>query len=538
MPDILKEITAIREKLFSIHRDPSFVHLLRTTVLVLVLYYVLRQGGFKIATLTSESYTHPIILIELLKKGFKYWYFFIPIFVGFLLLYKRAFRGWHTFENGLYLRNFIIIISAILAWMYCFYTYNFFHDQAHLLDRGLVILFLILTFRFPVFIIPFSLQVLIIIGQFEVLNGYSLAVPLFPLHIIFLFISFYVFMLLGGRFKFVHFIFLLGCILATEYMGSGIGKVLKTGWLLENQIEYLIPNSFGNGWLRFLDTDALNTLTSTASKFNLPLKILTLTLELGVIFFFLKRKWSKILLLGIICLHLGIFLFSGIFFWAWMLLDLIFIFMILNKGVFIERLLFNKKALVLSIFVILSGYFWNNSVKLVWLDVPLSYTYTFYAETENKTMHKLSQDFFKPFDYQFKIGNFNHLDKQKRLAVNSGITSNIKTVRLFNTPKSEQEIIDLERTTGTVAYQEKEANKTISFIQEFIKNRNSKPEKPLKWFRYIDPPDLLWTEHNEMNHSDRIAKIYIVKNTNYYTASKGYRVIKRDTIQEFNIPSN
>ncbi len=518
------------------------IKLAKISLIVLFIYFIYRIFLFKIATLPFDAYNENSIQLGFFNKIAKNFLYTLPLFIGLIVLRKKLLMQWSAFEKGIFLRNFVIILCAILTWMFAFYDYNFFFNQSHLTDRLFLLVLIPLIFWRPIFIFLFIIQVLLIIGQFEVLLGFTLSFPMYPVYILILFASFFTFKLLGGQFKFIHFVYLLGCLIATQYLLSGVGKLIKDGWLLDNQTEYLLPSAYSNGWLGFMSNQSISALTKSLSYFNAPIKFLTLFLEIGVLFVFWKRSWTRKLFFAIAVLHLGIFVFSGIFFWAWVFIDLFFIIFILKKGFFDEKLIFNRKALLLSFFLIISGIFWNRPAKLVWLDAPLNYVHQIYAETEDGETIFLPPDFFRPYDYQLTLTLMNYLDKEPRIDIVAGVTHNKNTLDFLKVNRSDEEIFEYEKTHGNVNYNEKYKNDFIHFIQTFVGNRNHLDVSQKKYLSYLRPPDLLWTHtpfdgtlHEPLNFNGKITKVYVVTKTTYYDTNKGYREIRKDTLQEINI---
>lgn len=521
----------------------GFVELLLTSFAVLLIYYIFRIGVIKLTTISPDTYYESSIYITFFKKSIKNLYLLIPLSIGLFFFRHKIFATWHSFEKGLLIRKFIFIICCILAWMFAFYDYNYLVNQSHVLDRSILILLVPLIFWRPIFLLLFVPLILLIIGQFEVLHGYTRTFPLYPIHVIILFISFYIFRLFGGTFRFVHFVYLLGCVLASQYVFSGAGKVIKQGWIVYNQIAYIFPNSYANGWLNYFPSETITAITQNLALFNFPLKLFTLFVELAVLFFFWKRSWTRAVLLLIVFLHIGIFTFSGILFWSWIFIDLLVVFLILRKGLFQESLIFNPKAFILSGFIILSGYLWSQPAGLSWLDTSLNYTHQLYGETERGEKLYLSPDFFKPFDYQFKLSQFNFLDKNKRASIVAGVTFNKDVFEFLKKNRSDGEIFNFENTQGINSYNEQREKELVAFLKKFISNKFSKTQSSKKYLSYLSPPDYLWTRTPFQNNQeaiiekgDKIKMIYIVTKTTYYDSEKGYRVIRKDTVKRIPIP--
>ena len=519
--------------------NAQFIKLAITSFIVLFIYFFYRIVLFKITTLPFEAYYKSSIQMGFFKKITDNYFYTIPIILGLIFLRKKLITSWNSFEKGKFIRNFVLFLCIMLTWMFAFYDYNYYFNQSHLFDRIFLLILIPFIFWRPLFLFLFILQIFLIIGQFEVLHGFTRTFPLYPIYILILFLSFFTFKMFGGKFKFIHFVYLLGCLIASQYVFSGIGKLIKEGWVINDQIAYLLPSAYSNDWLGFLSFETINTITKSLSYFNFPLKLLTLFLEIGVLFLFWKRTWIKKLLFAIVILHIAIYVFSGIFFWAWILIDLFYLTLVLKKDLFDEQLIFNRKAFLLSTFIIISAIIWSRPAKLVWLDMPLNYVHEIHAETsEGKTIF-LPPDFFRPFDYQFTLTLLNYLDKKPRIDIVAGVTSNKKTLDFFKTNRSNEEILAYEKANGNVIYNGKFKGKFTYFIQTFISHRNNQDVSEKKYLSYLRAPDHLWTHtpfdeslNEYRNFNGKITKVFVVTKTTYFDLNKGYREIKKDTIQE------
>lgn len=528
---------------FSRGANKDFIELSMTSVAVLLIYFIFRVGIIKLTTLSPDAYYQNSIFITFLTGSVKSLFLLIPLGISFVFFRKKIFITWQSFENGALIRKFILFMCFFLAWMFAFYEYNFLVNQSHLIDRIILLVLLPLLFWRPVFLLFFITQVLLIIGQFEVLHGYTRTFPLYAIHMIILFISFFIFRLLGGTFKFVYFVYLAGCVLASQYAFSGVGKVIKDGWITYNQIAYILPNSYANGWLNSFSSATITTITQNLAVFNFPLKLFTLVVELGVLFFFWKRSWTRVLLFSLVFLHIGIFAFSGILFWSWILIDLLVAFLLLKKGLFEESLIFNPKAFILSGCIIVAGYFWSQPAGLAWLDTSLNYTHQLYGETENGKSVYLSPDFFKPFDYQFKLSQFNYLDENKHASIVAGVTNHKIVFDFLKDNRTDSEIFNFEGIHGINFYNEMREKALVAFLQQFISNANNEGHCSKKYLSFLSPPDYLWThtpfQKNRkgiLEEGDKIKNVYVVTKTTYYDSEKGYREIRRDTVRRIPIP--
>ena len=154
----------------------------------------------------------------------------------------------------------------------------------------------------------------------------------------------------------------------------------------------------------------------------------------------------------------------------------------------------------------------------------------------------LPPDFFRPFDYQFTLTLLNYLDKKPRIDIVAGVTSNAKTLEFFKENRSNEEILDYEKTNGKVVYNGKFKKEFTHFIQTFIGNRNKQDVSKKRYLNYLRAPDPLWSHtpfdsslYESKNYNGIIKKVFIITKTTYFDLNKGFREVKKDTLQEIKI---
>lgn len=483
-----KSIASLMDEQQPYSTSTLFWYLLRLFI-ILCGFFLINRGVIFITKLPTESYSESILAFSFLKHvvASKKLLVFLIVLPFFIFYRKRLLAKWGDFDRGKSLRTLFLLIGGILTWMFSLYEYNFFYDQSHLWDRLLLIVCLILIYIRPVFILPFLIVLLIIIQQFKNLVGYSWAVPSLPIGILLLFFVFYLLYLVSERFIFRDFIFLLICFFASHYWLPGSGKV-NLFWITENRLSYLISSTYTNGWLAFLSLDQIDSFIRIIDKLNTPLKVLTILFEFGSMFIFINKKVTRLFFAGWIFMHIGIFLTSGICFWVWSLIELIFLISFTKKDNLLKGIRFTKLDLVLGGIIIICGSYWSSAVKLFWFDSPLIYVYRYEAEMEDGKVIELPHTFFTPYDYQFTINSLSYLSEWPLLEAEQD-PKIIKEILKTNT---HDEIFDLEQERGNLQYDEEKAKKMDIFIRQYIKNWNKKTSKE-DWWSKLQAPRLLWT---------------------------------------------
>ncbi len=203
---------------------------------------------FWITTIPSKCYFSENIFWEFITTNGLNAFLVILAIVLIIVFNRKLLAPWESFDNGNRIKSLLLVVACILSWEYVLYDFNYYLNQEHYLDRGLLLVFIILLIWRLIFIVPYIVMLLLIIGQFKILPLYSLAVPLLSIRKPLLFMAFYCYKLLRKIFYFKDFLFLSGCLIAAFYFSSGIRK-LNFEWLWYDPIVYLLSNSYANGWL-------------------------------------------------------------------------------------------------------------------------------------------------------------------------------------------------------------------------------------------------------------------------------------------------
>jgi hypothetical protein len=504
---------------------------------VLFLYVILDRFLMKITNLPFVNYQEPFIYFAFLKHIFTSWYLLLVITLAFSLFMfrKNLFCSWTDFPKGKLIRFLVIIASGTLTWVFATYNYNLYYDQGHYFDRFLLFIFLLSIYWRPIFVLPFLTILLPIIWQFTVLQGFSFAIPFLPIRLLTLVSAFFLIYLLVKKLPIFDFVFLTGCLIATHYWVSGFAK-LSQSWILYDQFNFLLPATYANGWLGFLDSQTISSITQKLGYLNIPLKILTLMFEFGSMFFFFNRHSVRFFLCGWLFFHLGIFFVTGIFFWVWILLDGAFLYLFIKKDGISTLPIFNLKYVIVSIILIISGSLWSKPVVLAWFDVPLTYTYRFEAKTEGGKTYKLPPKFFAPFDYQFTLGRFAYLDHKPLIPIVWGVSSDSRISKQIMKLDSDKLLFSFEEQNGKVFFNEKSKEAFNLFIKQYIQNWN-KHFSNRTYLSYIEAPRFLWTFPTSASFEQSkqpIKRIRVIQVMSFYNHGK-YSEIRETVINEISI---
>ena len=490
---------------------------------------------FKYTFLSRETYFEPSLCLEFLMQSAKRPFLWLPLFAVIVGFFRPLTSRWSEIESGKKMRTVVACLAILLAWRHAFYPFNFYLNQSHFPDRLALVVFAGLTLWRPVFVAPLVTVTLIIIGQFELIAGYSLADSLMAIQILIMFLACFLFWMVSRQFSYLNFLFLAGCVIASNYFFSGIGK-LSYEWVFVDRISNMLANSPAQGWNQYLDSNSLLSLVSALKWTNPILKALTLTVELGLLFFFFRLGWTRAVLIAAIVFHVGIFFTSGICFWFWCAIHIFFLLYVwrgLDEDQ--QKNLFNFKRGLCAVLIIASANIWSNPVRLVWLSKPFGYVSSVKATCDDGETIRLSPDFFSSYDYNFTFGDFHcfHPDP----GVNRiGFGTNKEVFRFFTVERSDDEILQFESEFGLHRLNEARKKQLEKFLSTWAKNVNESG-RVSSWANLLEPPDLLWqgTGQTRLPEDAKIKTLTLHCTTHYFSYKDGPRVVREEKIAEIAI---
>ena len=245
----------------------------------------------------------------------------VLVILGLWMIGRTWRTSWTFAPGGAVFRVWITIVVASLAWINATSDLNLYLNQWHTEDRWLMVLLIPLVFWRPAMVLPFLIQTLLFISQYNIPLGQYLWADQRPL--VNQLTLFLVFLTLRRLMPFSSRLYVLValCLLAGNYWLPGWLK-LRSGWLTFGHIGFLLSNAYGAGWLPSLSEFFIGRAVQILLAFDWPIRLGTLVLELGA-FMILWRRWTvTAFLLGWLCFHTATFLLLGYLFWKWMLLEL------------------------------------------------------------------------------------------------------------------------------------------------------------------------------------------------------------------------
>jgi len=485
--------------------------------------------------------------------------FFVIFFVStsIFLIYNYANTSWHQFSDYKVLRVLLYAIVFPIFWEQFFYDYNFYLNNDALIDKGLLLLFMVLIFIHPLF----SLMILFL--GYIFLNSIAFPfdsagahIPEFSAiyHMLILFISFLL-VKSSNKFKNIDtklFVFLTLTLHASNYFISGIAKIEISpnglDWIFSNKINNLFISAYIKGWLGFLNQETSLLIGQYIDKVNIIFTFSNMFIQLGAIFLLYRKHVTLLMFISFEFLHIGIVFISGIFFWQWIVINFGFMYTIQHLSKKNLDFLYNKKMFMTFILIVLLSPLIYRPFVFAWWDSNLNTVYDVYAITNDKKSIKLNTQDLAPYDELFAQNSISFIDKEVTLINNRGFL--LKDINLYSnsfltllnylgyynppldTKKSinksfiiydalekAKNIADVEAVLvkyGDSIYSEKKKKSFKLFLQKYFKNYNKKGKK-YPFYKKFGAPYMLYdfTPLGLLNNP-KIDYIEVYKTNNWY----------------------
>lgn len=279
-------------------------------------------------------------------------------------------------------------------------------------------------------------------------------------------------------------------ILCNWYFKAGLGKII-VDWQNHNALYNLFMASVAHDWL-YQFPQLKNWIGTSLYQMKGIIEYLTLFIEfLFPLILLFKRSWFKYIMGSFIIFHLLVYLTSGIFFWKWIVLEVVLI-ITSFKWSGMLRFSFRQKAIYIGALVLF--YFASPTTSLVWYDTPFLQKFEFYLvdETQEK---KLDASFFSPFDVVFAQNRFSFINQRPTYTRTYGATTSLNTLIEANDAVKKNGTPNFD-FAGVVDYDMEKENAFICFIQQFVGN---KLNRDVKWVNWVDAPMHIHQGQNQQN---------------------------------------
>ncbi|MCA9985719.1 MAG: hypothetical protein KDE59_15545, partial [Anaerolineales bacterium] len=369
-------------------------------------------------------------------------------------------------------------------WLSSVYGYNYYLDQFHLADRLLLWLLWGVVLWHPAGLGPLVWWALVMQGQFQYpLGSYSLT-DIRPLYEQLLLLQIYlaahaILAWLPAKLPWLARwqpvlppIWALAlCLQAANYLVPGWGK-LRMGWLSHDGLADFWLAAYSYGWMASLGDERALALAAWLTRFNLPLLLLTLLVELGVILILWRRRLTLALLLAMAGLHVAILAFSGIFFWKWITLDLLLFYIIRRQDAGETRQLYARPVVGAAFLLLLSSGFLFRPTPLYWYDTPLTQRFNLELVTTTGEVMPLDRNFMRPFQIVFSKEGMHILNTEPFLVGTYGAVSELAVQEALLAARSPADVRAIGAELGQIVVSEVGRRQYDAFMRTYFSNYN------------------------------------------------------------------
>ncbi|WP_420457971.1 hypothetical protein [Neolewinella sp.] len=376
-----------------------------------------------------------------------------------------------------------LLIMAVGLQMYTIglLDYNHYYNNWMVADRLLLVGLGVLAIVRPLYLPIFLIDLVLLTGQLRQpdLIGYDhVHKYIFP-HILALAWCF----LVASRFVRIRepyylLVPLMMAPLSLWYIMGGIGK-LELDWPSQNSLYNLFAAALDAGWLAGWSQGTKLFLADFLVTFQQPMLWSTIVLEILLPpLLFVNRPTAIAVSLTLMIFHLFVYLFSGILFWQWSLLELVFIYFLVfrrqdvaplfswrSRGVYWLTLLLLPLAVHIG--------------KLAWYDCGFINHYAFFLVNDRGEETELDATYFSPYDTGFAKNRFYFLTHEKTLANTYGQCDDVSLLGLLRdwssrSAEDNQTLLDdFRNQAGMERYDEADAKEFLAFLTSFISNKNA-----------------------------------------------------------------
>jgi hypothetical protein len=392
-------------------------------------------------------------------------------------------------EPGNQLRWFVCLLALGTAWPLTPFDYNYYFGQAYVLDRILLGALVVLLWLRPLFIYPFLLLAFAILSQLALveLSGSILAHKLQVLHVLNLFGATFLIHAITRSPRTQNFGFLTCCLVASAYCVAAMAK-LDVDWFAQGHLLLILPAAYAHGWLGQLDPNSIVELTNLIAPFDLLIRVMVVAVEGACLIFLWNRRWSMILLAGVMLFHVAVFALYGFLFWTWVLVDSALLVVLFRYRATRELGFYTRTYALASIVLITVASSWAMPPQLGWLDMWVTYSFQIEAIDTDGNQYTLAPRYFAPYEDYFTMASFGYLVHDRRMPSGPyGVSKSPAQAQLLFGIRNAQDLFDLESDQGAVRYKQDKVEQFRSFVERFAaaKNNLASSNMSRRWWRAL-----------------------------------------------------
>lgn len=504
------------------------------------------------ASISAQHYEDPSILISALLSDLSMFhraatrnaaaipevaFLFIPTL--YFMFAKRKLR-WTDWSHGTTFRALVMAILAVAVWSGTTFEYNNYLHRGHAFDRILLLSLYGLSWRFPL-AVPFAVRVSIImmreayvpinLDDFE----FRTVTELLTIFSIFIWAS------AKRSFQPWHVVIVGVGSWASYYYIAGVAKWTfgpKYSWLLENHLTNLAFSTNMRGWFVWISPETFIKIVEWIRPYDVALTFYTLLVEFGSLgaFLFCRRSarlWFALCFL----LHFGIFTFSGVFFWKWMLVNAAFIWWFGVRGrPILDKFYEYKLPLALTclaVFFSANRIWYYPQTHVVWYDTQMLDQYDIVVVGKSGEKYVVDPNYFAPQDLHFAQGAFCYATDNERTVTHIyGTTGSYDVMKQLNTFTDPKQALQLHNR-GPVCSNPNQRTVFDNYMKRFFGNIN-RYGRPWDWLVQFGSPHHLWIdvrEGKEFRAQEKVTRLELWRTTMYAHGGKYHNLEKKLTHQ-------
>ena len=465
--------------------DRALRRFLFATAALLVALAVVSRPLYRFTQLDEAAYRSFSITIAALGTPGLLVLVLVP--AGVVVWLRRG-LCWGDIPEGRLVRIVVLTAASSLAIHFAFYEPNWFVGQLHVVDRAILVGLLVVSWWRPIALVPFTVLAAVMASQFAVpLGRYTWNDKRLVFDTVVLFCIAAGAGIIRRREGLQAFIGAVGVLLASWYLVAGVAKIAML-WPGREELAYMTRSAHLAGWLSEGTADAVAGLLGGLNELLVPF---TIAVEVAAVLLLVGRRSALTVLVLTQCLHLAVFLASGIFFWKWMLLEAVLILFFARCDR--ETLAgFGPALVILALpFAVLSPRLFGVAT-LAWYDTPYSVNMEFEAVGVSGAVYRLSPDDFAPYDVLFSQGRMGFL-AQPRIVVGSiGTALDWDVASKIYGAGEVNDVAEVEAQFARSQYDEADAIEFDRFVRErFRRWADQPPLHPPHHILTGQPPALM-----------------------------------------------
>ena len=376
-----------------------------------------------------------------------------------------------------------VFTAALLVQTYSVAAmdYNHFYDSWFATERIALVITSALCWWRPLFLPGYLLQLIVLTGQlkYPALIGYDhvhkfIAVPILLAYWVQTVLGCFVRVRRAGE---LYALFVMA-LLSLWYINAGIGK-LEIGWERQNSLYNLFAAATDAGWLEDWSRTTKLYLAEFLTGLRAPLLYGTIVLEIALpLLLFTTRRLAIVTAVSLMAFHLFVYLFSGILFWQWSVLELTFLgYLFLRPDGARELFGWRNRLAYLGLLVTIPFFF--HIGKLSWFDCGYVNLYTFYLLDEAGEAHELNATYFSPYDTGFAKNRFYFTTPYRTISNTYGQCNDGRLLEIVEGwartgDTTGVRAVEAYRSTyGQARYDTLRAGAFYHFLTEFVSSKNA-----------------------------------------------------------------